>query len=130
MSVSNSGFALRINGTCPVTGVDCGATVAPYRACCPADSFCPSEYNIDVCQISEKHCSTAPMLTLTRSAAPPQLTALASYCKTLNAQINRGIYTIIADTFVVSRGLRDMLSQVIVMGVRSRVMHFRVGRLC
>ncbi|KAE9364224.1 hypothetical protein N431DRAFT_496815 [Stipitochalara longipes BDJ] len=52
MSVSTSGFALRINGTCPVTDVDCGPTESPYRACCPADSFCPSEYNIECCPTS------------------------------------------------------------------------------
>lgn len=49
-SVSTSGFALRINGTRPSNGVDFGATAAPYRACCQADSFCPSQYNVDVSQ--------------------------------------------------------------------------------
>jgi hypothetical protein len=54
MSVSTSGFALRINVTCPITGVDCGATAPPYRACCPADSFCPRLYNVDVSQQFEE----------------------------------------------------------------------------
>jgi len=48
MSVSTSGFALRNNGSCQANEVDCGVTKAPYHACCPADSFCPSQYNVDV----------------------------------------------------------------------------------
>jgi hypothetical protein len=50
MSVSPSGFALRMNGSCQTSEVDCGATVAPYRACCPSGSFCPSQYNVDASQ--------------------------------------------------------------------------------
>ncbi|KAK3380992.1 hypothetical protein B0H63DRAFT_474716 [Podospora didyma] len=53
MSVSSSGFALRINGTCQLNEVDCGATVSPYHACCPEHSFCPSQYNVNCCPTSE-----------------------------------------------------------------------------
>jgi len=48
MSVSTSGFALRINGTCPSNDVDCGVTIEPYHVCCPGNSFCPSQYNVNV----------------------------------------------------------------------------------
>lgn len=44
-----AGFALRKNGTCLDTEVDCGATLHPFRACCPAGSHCPSQYNVDCC---------------------------------------------------------------------------------
>ncbi|KAL1964581.1 hypothetical protein VTN77DRAFT_6755 [Rasamsonia byssochlamydoides] len=47
--VSTSGFALRTNGSCLDTETDCGVTVAPFRACCPAGSFCPSQYNVNCC---------------------------------------------------------------------------------
>ncbi|KAK0704353.1 hypothetical protein B0H67DRAFT_348209 [Lasiosphaeris hirsuta] len=50
MAASPSGFALRLNGSsCLGQEVDCGTTVAPYRVCCPAGSFCPSQYNINCC---------------------------------------------------------------------------------
>ncbi|SPO04124.1 uncharacterized protein DNG_06807 [Cephalotrichum gorgonifer] len=66
MSASPSGFALRKNGTCGAAEVDCGRTVAPYRACCPESSFCPTQYNVDCCPSSsnctaelvrEPHCA-------------------------------------------------------------------------
>lgn len=44
-----AGFALRKNGTCLDTEVDCGATMPPFRACCPAGSQCPSQYNVNCC---------------------------------------------------------------------------------
>ncbi|KAK0634099.1 hypothetical protein B0T14DRAFT_492125 [Immersiella caudata] len=50
MAASPSGFALRVNGTsCLNHEVDCGQTVAPYHVCCPAGSFCPTQYNVDCC---------------------------------------------------------------------------------
>ena len=48
MSASPSGFALRENGTCQANEVDCGVTINPYRVCCPALSFCPSQYSVNV----------------------------------------------------------------------------------
>jgi hypothetical protein len=49
MAVSPSGFALRLNGSsCLDEEVNCGTTVAPYRVCCPAGAFCPSQYNVNV----------------------------------------------------------------------------------
>lgn len=50
--VSTSGFALRKNGSCLDTEKDCGATVGSFRACCPAGSFCPSQYNVNCCPSS------------------------------------------------------------------------------
>ncbi|KAJ9200668.1 hypothetical protein DTO021D3_2640 [Paecilomyces variotii] len=50
--VSTSGFALRINGSCADTEQDCGGTVGSFRACCPAGSFCPSQYNVNCCPSS------------------------------------------------------------------------------
>lgn len=51
MTASPSGFALRLNGsTCLSQEIDCGTTVSPYRVCCPATSFCPKQYNVDVCE--------------------------------------------------------------------------------
>ncbi|KAL9036423.1 MAG: hypothetical protein Q9180_004311 [Flavoplaca navasiana] len=44
-----SGFAIRRMGSCPTNEVDCGATAAPYHACCPSGSSCPPQYNIDCC---------------------------------------------------------------------------------
>ncbi|KAF7119151.1 hypothetical protein CNMCM5793_008891 [Aspergillus hiratsukae] len=44
-----AGFALRKNGTCLDTEVDCGVTVHPFRACCPGGSYCPSQYNVNCC---------------------------------------------------------------------------------
>ncbi|KAL8991149.1 MAG: hypothetical protein Q9169_007933 [Polycauliona sp. 2 TL-2023] len=48
-----SGFAIRRNGTCPSNQVSCGATTAPFYACCPSGSSCPSrqqrEHNIACC---------------------------------------------------------------------------------
>lgn len=48
MSVTPSGFALRMNGSCSANQEDCGGTVDPYRICCPKSSFCPHSYNVDV----------------------------------------------------------------------------------
>ncbi|KAJ9245521.1 hypothetical protein DTO169E5_826 [Paecilomyces variotii] len=50
--VSTSGFALRINGSCADNEQDCGGTVGSFRACCPAGSFCPSQYNVNCCPSS------------------------------------------------------------------------------
>ncbi|RFU25465.1 hypothetical protein B7463_g10868, partial [Scytalidium lignicola] len=47
--VSTSGFAIRRNGTCYSNEVDCGITVRPFRACCPAGASCPSAFNVDCC---------------------------------------------------------------------------------
>ncbi|KAL8958101.1 MAG: hypothetical protein Q9193_004778 [Seirophora villosa] len=44
-----SGFAVRRNGTCLSNEIDCGRTAAPFRACCPALSSCPEQYNVDCC---------------------------------------------------------------------------------
>ncbi|GIK03577.1 hypothetical protein Aspvir_007649 [Aspergillus viridinutans] len=44
-----AGFALRKNGTCLDTEVDCGATLHPFRACCPGGSYCPNQYNVNCC---------------------------------------------------------------------------------
>ncbi|KAI0908904.1 hypothetical protein F4823DRAFT_563361 [Ustulina deusta] len=44
------GWAIRRNGSCLLAKeVDCGATVNPYRACCPTSSNCPSQYNAACC---------------------------------------------------------------------------------
>ncbi|KAI1425370.1 hypothetical protein F5Y12DRAFT_795920 [Xylaria sp. FL1777] len=45
------GWAIRRNGSCLLTKeVDCGATVHPYRACCPSSSSCPpGQYNVACC---------------------------------------------------------------------------------
>lgn len=48
-SSAPSGFAIRRNATCLSSEVDCGPTVAPFRACCPAGASCPSQYNPDCC---------------------------------------------------------------------------------
>ncbi|OIW33184.1 hypothetical protein CONLIGDRAFT_711117 [Coniochaeta ligniaria NRRL 30616] len=57
MSVSTSGFALRINGSCYSNQEDCGTTVDPFRVCCPQSSFCPSSYNVDCCPTAA-NCTT------------------------------------------------------------------------
>ena len=44
-----SGFTIRRNGTCLLSEVDCGQTVAPFRDCCPAGGSCPNQYNVDCC---------------------------------------------------------------------------------
>ena len=44
-----SGFAIRRNGTCLSSEVDCGVTVAPFRACCPGGASCPHQYNVGCC---------------------------------------------------------------------------------
>ena len=53
-----SGFAIRRNGTCLSSEVNCGVTVAPFRACCPAGASCPSQYNVDCCP-SPANCTQA-----------------------------------------------------------------------
>ncbi|KAI1074647.1 hypothetical protein F5B20DRAFT_563014 [Whalleya microplaca] len=46
-----SGWAIRRNGSCLLSQeVDCGATAAPFRACCPSSTVCPSQYNVACCQ--------------------------------------------------------------------------------
>lgn len=47
--VSTSGFAIRRNGSCLASEVDCGATVSPFRACCPSGASCPSAFNVECC---------------------------------------------------------------------------------
>ncbi|KAK3356843.1 hypothetical protein B0T25DRAFT_516395 [Lasiosphaeria hispida] len=67
MAASPLGFALRLNGSsCLSQEVDCGATVAPYRICCPAGSFCPSQYNVNCCP-SADNC-TASLIENARCA--------------------------------------------------------------
>lgn len=51
-SSAPSGFAIRRNDTCLLNEVDCGQTVAPWRACCPAGASCPSQYNPNCCPSS------------------------------------------------------------------------------
>ncbi|KAK5654034.1 hypothetical protein OQA88_7712 [Cercophora sp. LCS_1] len=59
MTASPSGFALRLNGSsCLSQEVDCGTTVAPYRVCCPAGSFCPAQYNVNCCP-SADNCTSS-----------------------------------------------------------------------
>ncbi|KAI0145842.1 hypothetical protein F4776DRAFT_377597 [Hypoxylon sp. NC0597] len=58
----DSGWAIRRNGTC-LTGNkgnerDCGATLAPFHACCPSSTDCPSQYNVACCQ-SGTNCTSA-----------------------------------------------------------------------
>lgn len=51
MSIIAEGFAIRRNGTCfEDVEVDCGATRAPFRGCCPSNYACPSQYNIACCE--------------------------------------------------------------------------------
>ncbi|KAI0012198.1 hypothetical protein F4779DRAFT_569800 [Xylariaceae sp. FL0662B] len=45
-----TGWAIRRNGSCLLSKeVDCGATVKPYRACCPSSTVCPSQFNVACC---------------------------------------------------------------------------------
>lgn len=55
---TNFGWALRKNGSCLASEVDCGETVAPYRVCCPQGSFCPHAENVACCP-SKEYCTTA-----------------------------------------------------------------------
>ena len=130
MSVSTSGFALRINGTCPANDVDCGATVDPYRVCCPANSFCPSQYNVNVRQTLIYEPNPLHKLIIRFSAVPHRLTVPGSFYKIHNARTNHGIYTTTADTFVASKASQDMLPRRIVTVARSLVMLSRAERSC
>ncbi|OJJ04443.1 hypothetical protein ASPVEDRAFT_136159 [Aspergillus versicolor CBS 583.65] len=58
MSATNFGWALRKNGSCLASEVDCGETVAPYRVCCPNGSFCPHANNVACCP-SKSYCTDA-----------------------------------------------------------------------
>ncbi|KAI1204069.1 uncharacterized protein F4807DRAFT_449062 [Annulohypoxylon truncatum] len=59
MSVNLSGWAIRRNGSCLLTQeVDCGMTVAPFHACCPSSTECPTQYSIACCQ-SGNNCTEA-----------------------------------------------------------------------
>jgi hypothetical protein len=80
MSVSTSGFALRFNGSCQAKEVDCGTTVAPYHACCPASSVCPSQYNVDV-----SHKSVIILQFSSRFTVLPVCCQLHSYSITRSA---------------------------------------------
>lgn len=52
-----SGYALRRNGSCLSTEMDCGQTTPPFHACCPGNTFCPgSQYNV-ICCPSNANCS-------------------------------------------------------------------------
>ncbi|KAI0835547.1 hypothetical protein F5Y06DRAFT_121536 [Hypoxylon sp. FL0890] len=67
MPLSNdSGWAIRRNGTCLTgsqgTEKDCGATVAPFHACCPSSTDCPSQYNVACCQAGT-NCTSALVQT-------------------------------------------------------------------
>ncbi|KAI1144148.1 hypothetical protein F5Y05DRAFT_407551 [Hypoxylon sp. FL0543] len=58
----DSGWAIRRNGTC-LKGSrgnekDCGTTLAPFHACCPSSTDCPSQYNVACCQ-SGTNCTSA-----------------------------------------------------------------------
>ncbi|KAK6832528.1 hypothetical protein RU639_003865 [Aspergillus parasiticus] len=55
---TNFGWALRKNGSCLASEVDCGETVAPYRVCCPGGSFCPHAENVACCP-SKAYCTAA-----------------------------------------------------------------------
>ncbi|KAI1377630.1 hypothetical protein F4677DRAFT_415029 [Hypoxylon crocopeplum] len=45
-----TGWAIRRNGSCLVSvEVDCGATRAPFHACCPSSTQCPHQYNVACC---------------------------------------------------------------------------------
>lgn len=45
------GWAIRRNGSCLLTQeVDCGETVAPFHACCPSSTVCPTQWNVACCQ--------------------------------------------------------------------------------
>ncbi|KAI2611492.1 uncharacterized protein GGS25DRAFT_482903 [Hypoxylon fragiforme] len=57
-STDYSGWAIRRNGSCLLSQeVDCGATLAPFRACCPSSTVCPSQYNVACCP-SGTNCTT------------------------------------------------------------------------
>lgn len=58
MSATNFGWALRKNGSCLASEIDCGETVAPYRVCCPNGSFCPQAKNVACCP-SKEYCTDA-----------------------------------------------------------------------
>lgn len=46
VDLSRSGWAIRRADSCLSIGeVDCGATAAPFHACCPTGTTCPSQYN-------------------------------------------------------------------------------------
>jgi hypothetical protein len=127
MSISSSGFALRTNGSCQTNEVDCGATVAPYRACCPSVSFCPSQYNVDAGQtfsLQDMDADSAP------SAVQPPQTAQVLCCRIRNAQIKLGICMITVATSAVRRASLGMLLLPTVMDVHRQVMRFEVARYC
>ncbi|EMR68527.1 hypothetical protein UCREL1_4447 [Eutypa lata UCREL1] len=47
VDLSDSGWAIRRADSCRgIVEVDCGATVAPFHACCPSGTVCPSQYNV------------------------------------------------------------------------------------
>ncbi|KAI0442120.1 hypothetical protein F4803DRAFT_384519 [Xylaria telfairii] len=53
------GWAIRRNGSCLLgEETDCGGTVAPYRACCPSSTTCPSQYNVACCP-ANTNCTAA-----------------------------------------------------------------------
>ncbi|KAI1468279.1 uncharacterized protein F4812DRAFT_426147 [Daldinia caldariorum] len=56
-----SGWAIRRNGSC-VGEVDCGQTRAPYHACCPSSTECPSQYNVACCPFGQ-NCTAAAVET-------------------------------------------------------------------
>jgi hypothetical protein len=67
------GFAIRRDTNCLAgVEVDCGATVAPFRGCCPVDLKCPPSYNIACCP-TEANCTDALL------AAPQAVCANATW---------------------------------------------------
>ncbi|KAI1478615.1 hypothetical protein F4774DRAFT_384528 [Daldinia eschscholtzii] len=62
MSITDySGWAIRRNGSC-VGEVDCGPTRAPFHACCPSSTVCPSQYNVACCPFGQ-NCTAAAVET-------------------------------------------------------------------
>ncbi|KAH8723823.1 hypothetical protein GQ44DRAFT_709677 [Phaeosphaeriaceae sp. PMI808] len=55
-SLLDQGFSIRRNGSC-LNGieVDCGATLAPFHACCPSGFTCPGQqFNVVCCRPGEE----------------------------------------------------------------------------
>ncbi|KAJ5937950.1 hypothetical protein N7454_004292 [Penicillium verhagenii] len=55
-SSTNIGYSSRSNGTCGSTEVECGQTWAPYHACCPSGTYCPSGQSNVICCDSNANC--------------------------------------------------------------------------
>ncbi|KAI1808736.1 hypothetical protein F4811DRAFT_500567 [Daldinia bambusicola] len=59
--IDYSGWAIRRNGSCRGE-VDCGPTRAPFHACCPSSTECPSQYNVACCPFGQ-NCTAAAVET-------------------------------------------------------------------